>query len=105
MKTGCICQDGTRSASPLQRARRIVAWIIPSATLVLMPKCPLCIAAYVALLGGASITAACASNLRMALLVFSTATLVFLALKRLARKRIPNQPGGLRDSSRGYHPR
>jgi len=86
MKNGNCCGSATRGASPLRRARGIAAWIIPGATLVLMPKCPLCVAAYVALFSGVGITAACASNLRMALLVLSAATLVFLALKRLGRK-------------------
>jgi hypothetical protein len=53
--------------------------------LVMMPKCPVCVIAYVALFGGAGISLASASRLRTSLLIICAAVLLCLALKRLCR--------------------
>jgi ABC-type nickel/cobalt efflux system permease component RcnA len=69
----------------LRRSGEIAGWIIPSATLLLLPKCPACVAAYVVLFSGGGISVASASNLRSALLILCVAALLCLALKRLPR--------------------
>jgi hypothetical protein len=86
------CLEGTQGrgsaslpASRLRRGSEIAGWIIPGATLVLLPKCPVCVAAYVALFSGICIPVACASSIRTSLLVLCVAALLGLALKRLAR--------------------
>ena len=95
MKTCPSCQKATRNAGltppPASRWRRggeLAGWIVPSATLILLPKCPACVAMYVALFSGAGISVTSASYLRTALLVVCLAALLFLALSRLRRRSL-----------------
>ena len=98
MNTRQCCQiatrdrdDVSRPASRWRRGGEIAGWIIPSATLVLLPKCPVCVAMYVALFSGASISVARASNLRTSLLILCVAALLCLALNRLCRLASQNK--------------
>jgi hypothetical protein len=95
MNSRCCCRvssphrdDATRPISRLRRSGEIVGWIISSAMLILMPKCPVCVAAYLALFTGVGISLATASKLRATLLILSFAALVALALMRLSRVKI-----------------
>ena len=98
MNTRHCCQIATqdrdnapRPASRWRRGGEIAGWIIPSATLVLLPKCPACVAVYVALFSGVGISVASASNLRISLLILCVAALLCLALKRLRRPASQNK--------------
>ena len=53
--------------------------------LVLLPKCPVCVAMYVTLFSGIGISLASATILRASLLILCVAALLYLALKRLCR--------------------
>ena len=46
------------------KARRLAGWLLPGGLLVLMPKCPVCLAAYVAIFTGAGLSMAVAQGLR-----------------------------------------
>ena len=72
-------------ASRRRRGREIAGWIIPGITLALLPKCPICVAAYVAFFTGVSITFASASHLRTSLQILCIAALLYLVIKRLYR--------------------
>jgi hypothetical protein len=78
--------EHNQSARPVSRWRRgagIARWIIPSATLILLPKCPVCVAMYVALFTGVGLSVTSASALRTALLILSVIVLVGLALRAI----------------------
>jgi hypothetical protein len=73
-----------KSVAPMPRRWRgggIAGWIIPSATLILMPKCPMCVAMYVALFTGASISVAFASHIRTAIGLLCIIVLFCLTVK------------------------
>lgn len=76
-------EDVHRPASRLRRGGEIAGWIVPSVTLALLPKCPVCVAAYIALATGIGISLPTATCLRATLVVLCVASLVFIAAKRL----------------------
>ena len=72
-------------ASRLRRGGELAGWIVPSATLALLPKCPACVAAYIALFSGVGISVSTATYLRTSLLVLCVTALLFVSLKRPCR--------------------
>ncbi len=98
MKTHCCCQrtpdkNSTETQAggvtrwPGSRLRRaggeFAGWVLPSLALVLMPKCPVCVAGYIALATGIGISLPTAAFLRMLLIVLCVASLTFIARRRL----------------------
>ncbi len=98
MNTRRCCDTATRDGDSAQRhgARwrggvELAGWIIPSATLALLPKCPVCVAVYVALFSGVGISLAAAAIFRRSLLILCVAALVCLVLRRLYRRASPKK--------------
>jgi len=85
MSDCCDAAEGRRAPSWVHGAREILAWLIPSAMLVFVPKCPACLVAYVALWTGLGLSLTTASYLRWSMLLLCAASLVFLIAKRLRR--------------------
>lgn len=71
------------NAQPTLFGRGVVAarWIAPSAILVLIPKCPLCVAAYVALATGFGISFTTAAYIRYTAIAACLVSLTYLVAK------------------------
>lgn len=69
----------------LRRVPGALGWLAPVLTLVLLPKCPLCVAAWFTLLTGVALPPAAASGLRVTLIAASLIALVILAVRRARR--------------------
>ena len=70
-----------------RRARELAGWIVPAAGLALVPKCPACLAAYLAVGTGVGVSVSTATYLRMFLLVAFGGSLSYLAVKRVQEWR------------------
>jgi len=70
-----------------RRMLELFRLLIPGAILVLLPKCPACFAAYIAIGTGIGISISTAAYIKMLLIVLCVASLSFLALKHVVRLR------------------
>ena len=72
----------TPGATPSWSVRRsfidVAGWLVPGIVLSLPPKCPACLAAYVAIGTGLALSATTATYLRLTLLVLSLALLTYM---------------------------
>jgi hypothetical protein len=63
----------------------LAGWLVPGTVLAFLPKCPACLAAYVALGTGLALSAPAAAYLRMTLIALCIAALLYLGARRLRR--------------------
>jgi hypothetical protein len=80
MKGGC-CSGGGGRSSPPRRGWEVAAGAASLGIWAVMPKCPMCIAAYVAVWTGLGLSLAAATYLRWSLLLASGAVIVYLIIK------------------------
>jgi hypothetical protein len=85
MSACCDAAGDRKTPAWVRRVREIFTWAIPSAILVLVPKCPACLAAHVTLWTGLGLSFSTATYLRWLLLFVCVASLLFLFVKRLNR--------------------
>jgi hypothetical protein len=84
MKTNYCCENSL-PATFVRRFVDLVGWIVPGAILALIPKCPMCFAAYIALWTGIGLSLSAAIYLRASLLVVSIALILFLGVRSARR--------------------
>jgi hypothetical protein len=67
-------------ALPLKpRLTRIAGFLLSGTTLLLIPKCPACLSAWLVLATGLTISTSTAGYLRLALIIVSIGSLIFLS--------------------------
>jgi hypothetical protein len=89
------CGRNSASANQTSNIRRLAGstkWIVPTTIFALVPKCPMCVAAYIALATGFGVSLAAASWIRIGLTAMCLGTLAFLlirvAIRAVARRRL-----------------
>jgi hypothetical protein len=85
MSVCCDAAGDRKTPTWAPRVREIVAWVLPSAILVFVPKCPACLAAHVMLWTGLGLSLSTAIYLRWTLLFLCVASLLLLIVKRVNR--------------------
>jgi hypothetical protein len=71
-----------------RRGKEVASWLVPGGLLVLIPKCPVCFAAYIAAFTGLGLSIPAATGLRVALITLCVLSLAFLATRLLLRKKL-----------------
>jgi hypothetical protein len=83
MSACCDAVSARKTPPSVRRVREALAWGLPGAILVLVPKCPACLAAHVTLWTGLGLSLSTATDVRRLLLFVCIASLLFLIVKRL----------------------
>ena len=90
------CCAGRPASRLARRLSTIAGSILPGAVLVLLPKCPLCLAAWLTVATGVGFSAAAAAWVRGTLVAFWVATLALAAAAIIQRLAVEGAPASLR---------
>ena len=88
-----------RLRARLRRSAGVVGWLAPGVALAVLPKCPLCVAGWIAAVSGLGVSLSVAAWLRDALWVAGALLLALLVWRAMRVRRRPGRPrnrgGGL----------
>jgi hypothetical protein len=87
MSACCEAASDRKMPTWVGRVRELFAWVLPSAILLLVPKCPACLAAHVMLWTGLGLSLSTATHLRTSLVILCVALLLYLVVQCLWRVR------------------
>lgn len=90
------CTDALTSHGLARRISAATASILPGAALILLPKCPLCLAAWLTVVTGVGISAAGVVWVRSALLALWITTLALAAVLIAQHRGFGRGPGSFR---------
>jgi hypothetical protein len=90
--TGHCCAGEGRSRRLARQLSAAAATLLPGAVLLLLPKCPLCLAAWLALVTGAGVSAAAAARVRGLILVFWVLAVALAAAQIIRRRAFGRSP-------------
>ena len=90
--TGQCCAAGQGSNRLARRVSRITGSILPAALLVLLPKCPLCLAAWLTVATGFGFTAAGAAWIRGGIVLLWVAGLTPMIWRHVFKRPPSIQP-------------
>src|SRR6266853_166506 len=79
------CCENYRPRTFARRCLDFLGWIIPGAILAILPKCPMCLAAYIAVWTGVGISLSAATHLRVSLLVLIAGLALFMTARNTSR--------------------
>ena len=84
---GCC---SARKQGHSRKLASIMSWFLPSALLLMVPKCPLCIVAYIGVVSGIGISVSTAAGLRTLLISGCLCLLVYGLVKLVRRLLMTN---------------
>lgn len=86
MGAGRCCESDRAGAAKGWQARRsvlgIAGWLVPGTVLAIMPECPMCMAAYIAIGTGLALPVPTAASMRTTLVASCAASLAYLVARR-----------------------
>ena len=89
MISGNCCMGGAHRRRLARRLSGTLASVLPGAALTLLPKCPLCVAAWLGA-AGVGLSASTAMRVRGGILVFSAVALCCVAARMIRRALRPS---------------
>jgi hypothetical protein len=72
--------------SIVRHCPEVASSVLPVVVLVLLPKCPVCIAAYIAMVTGIGLSLPVTAHMRTLLIILCTTSLVYFVARQIHRR-------------------